>query len=306
MLLVVVILAVSPFPVAYGGVYALNTWGVDVAASVLGYRWYGEFYVQPGRAVAAFGGLFAVTYWLQRNRAVSIVNPGSGDGVERPVLAERVDRLAEDVGVTDPELVATASERPVALTVGVVPRKQTLVVTDGLRAVLSDDELDAVLVHELAHQRNRDVAVRSLVATALSLLYVLALPWVVVRVLRETVADSHELLLVLVLTLLGLLTLPAALPFLTARAVFAWSFSHYGEYVADSAASAVTGNPGALADAVETLQASVREPAGNALLGSLATVSSDSAMDGADSLVPALQPSCASRVDRLRELKGRE
>lgn len=308
MLFVLVVLAVSPFAVAYGGVYALNAWGADVAASVLGYRWYGEFYVQPVRAVAAFGGLFAVTYWLQRNRAVSLVNPGPSEGVERPALAERVDRLAEAVGVADPELVATASERPAALTVGLNPREQTLVVTDGLREALSDDELDAVLVHELAHQRNRDVAVRSAAATALSLLYVLALPWVAVRELRTVAEDSREMLLVIVLVVFGVLTFLVALPFFAARVAFARSFSHYAEHVADSATAAVVDDPDALADAFGTLRWSGRELEATLLFDALATVPADDLADESDGnegvldRLSTLQPPIGERIDRLRAI----
>ena len=76
-------------------------------------------------------------------------------------LRARLTRLAKQVGVPAPDAVVADKPRPNSYTVG---RKgnATVVVTRPLLDALDDDELDAVLAHELAHVANRDATVMTM------------------------------------------------------------------------------------------------------------------------------------------------
>jgi heat shock protein HtpX len=76
-------------------------------------------------------------------------------------LQTRLTRLAKQVGVPAPDVVVADRPRPNSYTVG---RKgsATVVVTRALVDALDDDELDAVLAHELAHVTNRDATVMTM------------------------------------------------------------------------------------------------------------------------------------------------
>lgn len=78
-----------------------------------------------------------------------------------PDLHRTVERLALEMDLPVPSIGIVDSSVPNAYTHGVVPSKSTLVVTTGLLDVLNDDELEAVIAHELAHINHRDAAIMS-------------------------------------------------------------------------------------------------------------------------------------------------
>ncbi|MDQ2049999.1 M48 family metalloprotease [Natronolimnohabitans sp. A-GB9] len=70
-------------------------------------------------------------------------------------LEPRVTRLAKQAGVPAPDVVVADASVPNSFTVG-RPGDAVLVVTSALLERLEDEEVDAVLAHELAHVSNRD------------------------------------------------------------------------------------------------------------------------------------------------------
>jgi heat shock protein HtpX len=80
---------------------------------------------------------------------------------EDPILRSSVDALSAKLGVTPPKLYLIADGFPRALAAGRGPRGSTLAVSTGLLTALRPRELEAVLAHELAHVRSRDVLVQT-------------------------------------------------------------------------------------------------------------------------------------------------
>jgi heat shock protein HtpX len=80
---------------------------------------------------------------------------------EDPLLASTVARLAAKAGVVPPKLYVIADGFPRALSAGRGPSSSSLAVSTGLLGALPPAELDAVLAHELAHVRSRDVLVQT-------------------------------------------------------------------------------------------------------------------------------------------------
>jgi heat shock protein HtpX len=76
---------------------------------------------------------------------------------EDPLLRSTVDRLAAQLGVLPPKLQLIDDGFPRACAVGRGPRSATVAVSTGLLTALTPGELEAVLAHELAHVRTRDV-----------------------------------------------------------------------------------------------------------------------------------------------------
>ena len=90
---------------------------------------------------------------------------------EQPRLHEMIDRISAATGIPKPKKIAIMDEDvPNAFATGRNPRNSTVAVTTGLISKLNNDELEAVIGHELAHIKNRDV----MVMTWASLIIVIA------------------------------------------------------------------------------------------------------------------------------------
>lgn len=76
---------------------------------------------------------------------------------EDPLLRSTTDRLAAQLGIQPPKLQLIDDGFPRAFVVGRGPRGSTLAVSSGLLTGIAPAELEAVLAHELAHVRSRDV-----------------------------------------------------------------------------------------------------------------------------------------------------
>ncbi|WP_227355078.1 M48 family metalloprotease [Haladaptatus salinisoli] len=83
---------------------------------------------------------------------------------EAAELSAVVGRVARQLDLPMPTVAIEDSSVPNAYTVGVLPNRSRLVVTRGLVALLSTDELEAVVAHEMAHVKNRDGAVMTVAA----------------------------------------------------------------------------------------------------------------------------------------------
>ena len=78
---------------------------------------------------------------------------------QEPELHRSISRLATRAGMPMPKVAVINSRAPNAFATGRNPQNALVAVTTGIRERLSERELDAVLGHELAHVRNRDMRV---------------------------------------------------------------------------------------------------------------------------------------------------
>jgi heat shock protein HtpX len=189
-----------------------------------------------------------------------------------PDLHARFQRLARQAGVSPPTLAVADSDVPNSFALGGV-RNAHIVVSQGLLDALSDDELDTVLAHELAHVQNRDATVMTLasflpalvsddrtvfasdganVAVWLVLVftaYLLSSAFVPGRLFGlQSVLGFVTLVAITVVAgglVLGALTAPVV--------VLSRRLSETREFVADRAAAINTGDPSALVTALEKL-----------------------------------------------------
>jgi heat shock protein HtpX len=115
--------------------------------------------------------LAGALYWYADRVALGLVGARELLVAGAPGLHSTIERLASRAGVAKPRLYLIDDGLPRALAAGRGPRGSALAVSSGLLSAASPAELEAVLAHELAHVRHRDVAVQtSVVVLAATLL----------------------------------------------------------------------------------------------------------------------------------------
>ena len=84
---------------------------------------------------------------------------------EAPRLYEVMERLAAKAGLPMPKLYLIPEPAPNAFATGRNPSHASVAVTQGLLELMDDEELEAVIAHELSHVRNYDILTSSIAAT---------------------------------------------------------------------------------------------------------------------------------------------
>jgi len=84
---------------------------------------------------------------------------------EAPELYAMVDRLRQRAGLPMPTVAIAPQAQPNAFATGRNPEHSVVCVTEGILQLVSRDELEGVIAHELAHIRNRDMLLQTVAAT---------------------------------------------------------------------------------------------------------------------------------------------
>jgi len=167
---------------------------------------------------------------------------------QHPKLHEIVERLSTNNALPKPKVAIVNSNVPNAFATGKSPKSSLVAVTTGLLDLLDDDELEAVIGHELTHVRSRDV----LVLTLASVFSMVA--WYLVQFGfygglqsrdRNSAGSGVIVLLVAVVTWI--------VSFLIIRAI-----SRYREYSADRGGAIMTGKPDKLATALLKISGKIK------------------------------------------------
>jgi len=222
--------------------------------------------------------LAGALYWYADRVAVGLVRARELPVGEAPGLHSAVERLASLAGVAKPRLYLIEDGLPRALAAGRGPRGSAIAISAGLLSAASPAELEAVLAHELAHVRHRDVVVQtSVVVLAATLLELSRIGGWFQRVL---------------LWFLG----PVASAFVHLL------LSPKREFLADRAAAAICDSPHPMADALVRLDqaAELVSFVGNPATEPLYTI--NPFMEEGLAALFVTHPPVGERVRRLREL----
>lgn len=132
--------------------YLLGWWiGIPITYTVTG-------------AFALAIGLNFFTYWYSHKWVLKMYGAKIVDESEEPGLHRIVDSLAESAGLPKPKVAITDDDTPNAFATGRNPSKSVIAVTKGARNLLSEEELEGILGHEMAHIKNRDMLVNTMAA----------------------------------------------------------------------------------------------------------------------------------------------
>jgi heat shock protein HtpX len=108
-------------------------------------------------------------YWFSDKIAMASMGARVVTPDEEPQLHAMIDRLCVLANMPKPRVGVSQVQMPNAFATGRNPKHSVVVVTEGIRQRLDDEELEAVLAHELSHVAHRDVAVMT-VASSLGMI----------------------------------------------------------------------------------------------------------------------------------------
>jgi heat shock protein HtpX len=145
-----------------------NTFKTTILLAFLGalFIGIGALFGQGGLIIGLVIGLVFVgsMFWFSDKIAVAAARAKPVSREEAPRLYEIVEDLARRNEMPMPRLYVSPQPQPNAFATGRGPKHAVVAVTQGILEVLDDDELRAVLAHELSHVRNRDILIGSVAA----------------------------------------------------------------------------------------------------------------------------------------------
>jgi len=105
------------------------------------------------------------TYFFSDKLALSMYRAQPVTREQLPRVYNVVERLSAKQGLPMPKIYVIPNESPNAFATGRNPKHASVAVTHGILDLLDDEELEGVLAHELGHVRNRDILTSSIAAT---------------------------------------------------------------------------------------------------------------------------------------------
>ncbi|HTV15110.1 MAG TPA: zinc metalloprotease HtpX [Acidobacteriaceae bacterium] len=211
---------------------------------LIGSRW-GE-----SGAILAFvlaAGMNFFSYFYSDKLALAMYRAQPVTREQLPRAYEVVERMTGRLGLPMPKIYVIPTDAPNAFATGRNPKHASVAVTHGILQLLNDEELAGVLAHELGHVKNRDILTSSIAATLAGAITLIArMTWWAGLFGgfggggRDRRGGGIGALFMLILAPIAAMLIQLAV-------------SRSREYEADATGAHITGNPYALASALEKL-----------------------------------------------------
>jgi heat shock protein HtpX len=197
------------------------------------------------------GFLFAVlmnfgSYWFSDKIVLRMYNAQEVGPGHR--LYSTVARLAERAGLPMPRCYVIPELSPNAFATGRNPAHAAVAATEGILRILTDEELEGVLAHELAHVKHRDILISSVAATLAAAIMMIARFGLFFGGSRDDREGSNPiaLLATVILAPIAAMLIQAAI-------------SRSREYDADAGGAAIAGSPHGLVSALRKIESASRQ-----------------------------------------------
>ena len=191
-------------------------------------------------AFALVSNFFA--YWFSDKMVLRMYNAQEVDDSSAPQFYGMVRELAERAGLPMPKVYLIDEEAPNAFATGRNPEHAAVAATTGILRVLSSRELRGVMAHELAHVKHRDILISTISATMAGAISALANFAMFFGGRNDEGRPSNPVAGILVALLAPL-----------AGALIQMAISRAREFEADRGGAEISGDPQALASALDKI-----------------------------------------------------
>jgi len=189
-----------------------------------------------------------VSYWFSDKIVLRMYSAKEVSEAEAPSLVQLVRLNAQRAGLPMPRVYIIPSGSPNAFATGRNPQHAAVAVTEGILDLLTQDELEGVLAHELAHVQNRDILTSTIAATIAGAIAMIAhmAQWGAMFGGYGNRNDRNG-----GGGLIGILVMAIVAPL--AAMLIQMTISRSREYAADAAGARTCGRPQSLANALRKL-----------------------------------------------------
>jgi heat shock protein HtpX len=190
-----------------------------------------------------------ITYWFSDKIVLRMYRARELSESDSPRLYQTVARLSQNAGIPMPRIYLIEEQQPNAFATGRDPAHGAVAVTEGLLQILTNEELEGVIAHELAHIKHRDILIGTVAATIAGAITYLAqmAQWAMIFGGRgnDEGEEGGSMASTLVMMIVGPI----------AAMLIQMAISRSREYAADAGGAQFSGDPLRLAGALRKLQA---------------------------------------------------
>lgn len=186
------------------------------------------------------------TYWYSDKIVLKMYHAKEVTEAEAPQIYRVVRNLAHVAGLPMPKVYIVQTSMPNAFATGRNPEHAAVAVTTGILNILTEDELEGVLAHELAHVKNRDTLISAVAATIAGVITMVAM-WVRWAAIFGGIGgrDGDN-------NIVGFIALAVIAPL--AATIIQLAISRSREFAADAEGARISHKPWALANALSKLE----------------------------------------------------
>jgi len=196
------------------------------------------------------GGMNFFAYWNSDKIVLKMYKAREVTRAESPDFYGIVENLARKANMPMPKVYVIPSDSPNAFATGRNPEHAAVAATTGIMRILSRDELEGVMAHELTHVMNRDTLISTVAATIAGAISMLGsmLQWAAIFGMGRSNDEEGGG------SVLGSLAMAIIAPI--AAMLIQMAVSRSREFMADEGGAKMCGKPKALASALMKLQQS--------------------------------------------------
>ncbi len=196
-------------------------------------------------ALVIAGGMNFFSYWYSDKLVLKMYKAEEVSPSQAPELYEIVRALSERADIPMPKVYIIPNQSPNAFATGRNPQNAVVAVTNGLLNLMDRDEIAGVVAHELGHIKNRDILIGTIAATMAGAIMMIAnmAKWAAIFGVGRDDEDGGGFIELIIMSIVA----PVA------AMLIQMAISRSREYLADSTAAKLTGNPDGLSSALEKL-----------------------------------------------------
>lgn len=232
----------------------INTFKITILLSLLTI-----LLVFMGAAVGGQGGMIVAfilaavmnfgSYWFSDKIVLRMYNARPVAREDHPAFYGMIERLSGRAGLPMPKVYIIPDDSPNAFATGRNPDHAAVAATEGILRILTPDELEGVMAHELAHVKNRDILISTIASTFAGAITMIGnmLQWGAMFGAGRGDDDERGGIGGMVGSLAMAIIAPIA------AMLIQMAVSRSREYLADASGAGICGRPLALADALRKL-----------------------------------------------------